>query len=117
MEKVKDNVTNNLQQPSRFKSYRAMNAVENGREPGKNGRPQYLNDDEEELLENIILIDAAGLDFPTFDEICFLANQVKCGSRQRMDVEFELPSKRWAHYYVFDREKLHALKPSEVELA
>jgi hypothetical protein len=37
-----------------------MNAVENGREPGKNGRPQYLNDDEEELLENIILIDAAG---------------------------------------------------------
>ncbi|KAA6375698.1 MAG: hypothetical protein EZS28_028774 [Streblomastix strix] len=72
MNKSKDRKTKEVKPLSRYQSYRAQRALQDGREPEKNGRLQYLNDEEEDLLENIILLDAAGSDFLTFDEICQL---------------------------------------------
>ncbi|KAA6383575.1 MAG: hypothetical protein EZS28_020896 [Streblomastix strix] len=60
---------------------RAKKAIQQGRKPHVNGRPSYLEPEQEDLLEKIIIIDSKCGTFPSFVEISWMSEM--CVARKR----------------------------------
>jgi hypothetical protein len=59
MEIMKEEKNGKLISKSRYSSMRFLHALDDGRYPGKNGRPQYLEKKELEILKMKILCETA----------------------------------------------------------